>query len=520
METSSQSIPALGLHSDILRALFEATTDFVFVKDLEGCYVAINTVAARALGRTPAEVIGKDDFALVSAQSAERWTWEDRKVLATGNSLTFEDHLDLPESKVSLHTIKSPWRNEAGEVIGVVGIGRDVSDKSRVEQALKEVESRFQKLFASDLMGIHIPDRFGAITEANDEFLRITGYTRADLEAGEVRWDTMTAPEYHALDLAHIAEAAKRGSCTPYEKEYIRKDGSRLPIMCGYTLLEGSQDRYIAFIQDLSALKKSEEAMRQAEKLNMASRFAASMAHEINNPLAAVTNVIYLASRDESLQDHTRTLLQTADSELARISRIVAQTLRFHKQSSAPALADVAEIMDSVFPLFATRFCEDGILLQREYSATERLWCFDNDLRHAFANLVGNALDAVQDQGTLRVRVKPGFCWRGGSKRGIVVTISDTGSGIAEPVRKRLFEPFFSTKEQTGTGLGLWATETIVRRHGGNIAVRTAATKDRHGTVFSLFFPFNGIRPEHWALRGPQSVPGLDISENPSEATA
>jgi signal transduction histidine kinase len=101
-----------------------------------------------------------------------------------------------------------------------------------------------------------------------------------------------------------------------------------------------------------------------------------------------------------------------------------------------------------------------------------------------------------------------------------MVTISDTGSGIAAPVRKRLFEPFFSTKEQTGTGLGLWATESIVRRHGGRIAVRTATTKDRHGTAFSLFFPFNGIRPGSWALRGPQSAPGLDISADSSEAKA
>ena len=456
----------------------------------------MNPSAARAIGLPPEDVIGKDDFALFPPKVAERWIWEDRQVLDAGTSLSFEDQMELAGERIFLHTVKSPWRNRAGEIIGTVGIGRDVTENKRVERALKEIESRFQKLFASDLMGIHIPDRFGAITEANDEFLRIVGYSRSDLEAGKVRWDTMTPQEYHALDVVHIAEAAERGTCTPYEKEYVRKDGTRIPIMCGYTLLEGSQDQYIAFIQDLTSAKQSEEALRQAEKLNTAGRFAASMAHEINNPLAAVTNLIYLASRDEALQDGTRSLLETADKELARISRIIAQTLRFHKQSTAPICANVAEIMDSVFPLFASRLNSDRVTVRREYSTHADLWCFNNELRHAFANLVGNALDAIAHGGTVRVRVRSGHCWDGDPKRGIIVTIADNGSGIPHSMRTRLFEPFFSTKEKTGTGLGLWATENIVRKHRGRIAFRSSNAPTRHGTVFSLFFPFDGIRPE------------------------
>ena len=495
MHVPSQPVTVPGVQQDLLRALFEATTDLVFFKDLDGCYVAINSSAARAISLPSEDIIGKDDFALFPREIAARWMWEDREVLAAGVSLTFDDELNVGGEKVFLQTVKSPWRNQAGEVIGTVGVGRDVTETRRVERALTEVESRFQKLFASDLMGIHIPDRFGAISEANDEFLRITGYSRTDLEAGKVRWDTMTPPEYTALDRQHIAEAAERGSCTPYEKEYVRKDGARIPIMCGYTLLEGSEDQYIAFIQDLTELKKGEEAMLQAEKLNTAGRFAASMAHEINNPLAAVTNLIYLASRDESVQDSTRALLEAADRELARISRIIAQTLRFHKQSTAPICADVAEIMDSVFPLFASRLHGDRVSLTREYSTKEELWCFNNELRHAFANLVGNALDAIPSGGSIRVRVRRGHRWDGIPVPGIVVVIADNGGGIPDSMRKRLFEPFFSTKEKTGTGLGLWATENIVSKHRGSITFRSSSSPARHGTVFSLFFPFDGIHP-------------------------
>lgn len=499
MRVPLQSIASLGAQQDLLRALFEATTDLIFFKDLDGCYVAINTPAARSINLPPEGIIGKDDFALFPRAVAERWKWEDREVLAAQTSITFDDELETPDGTISLQTIKSPWRNEAGEVIGTIGVGRDVTEKKRVERALTEVESRFQKLFASDLMGIHIPDRFGAIIEANDEFLRVTGYSRADLESGRVRWDTMTPPEYNALDQKHIAEAAQRGTCTPYEKEYIRKDGTRVPIMCGYTLLEGSQDQYIAFIQDLTALKRSEEVMRQAEKLNTAGRFAASMAHEINNPLAAVTNLIYLASRDEELQPGTRTLLETADKELARISRIIAQTLRFHRQSTAPIRASVTEIVDSVFPLFASRLHSDRVSLRREYSTTAELWCFNDELRHAFANLVGNALDATPQGGTVRVRVRCGHLWDDDAKPGIIVTIADNGCGIPDSMRERLFEPFYSTKEKTGTGLGLWATENIVQKHHGRITVRSANGAIRHGTVFSLFFPLDGVAPDHSA---------------------
>jgi PAS domain S-box-containing protein len=483
-----------GAQNDLLRALFDGATDLVYFKDLDGCYVAINAAAARIIGLSSDLVIGKDDFALFPRSLAERWQLEDREVLAAGTSVTFEEELDLPEGKLFLHTIKSPWRGESGEIIGVVGVSRDISETKRVARALKEVESRFQKLFASDLMGIHIPDRFGGITEANDEFLRITGFSRSDLEGGRVRWDTMTPPEYSSIDRQHIAEAAERGTCTPYEKEYIRKDGSRVPIICGYTLLEGSKDQYIAFIQDLTALKKSEEAMRQAEMLNTAGRFAASMAHEINNPLAAVTNLIYLAARNDQMGDEARALLGAADKELARVSRVVAQTLRFHRQSTAPVLADVSEIVDSVFSLFDTRFRSDRVVLRREYSTNDRLWCFNNELRHAFANLISNALDATQDGGAIRVRVRRGYRGRDRREPGVVVSIADTGSGIPSSMRNRLFQPFFSTKEKTGTGLGLWATENIVRKHRGRITFRTATGTARHGTVFTLFFPFDGIR--------------------------
>ena len=178
-----------------------------------------------------------------------------------------ELEVDLPSGRRwTAQCYGAPIHNMEGKVAGGVAVTVDVTVRKQLEDALQQSNSRFRKLFESDLIGIGIPDRFGAFLDANDELLNTIGYTREDLQAGHVRWDTMTPPEYALRDIAHIAEAAERGSCTPYEKEYIRKDGSRVPILVGYTLLEGSRDLYIAFVLDLSAQKEAEAALHEREQ--------------------------------------------------------------------------------------------------------------------------------------------------------------------------------------------------------------------------------------------------------------
>jgi PAS domain S-box-containing protein len=496
------------------------------------------------------------------------------------------------------------------------GTIQEITERKLAEQALRKSENRFRRLYESNLIGIGFPDKWGNINDGNDELLRIVGYSREDLHAGLVRWDRMTPPEYRELDQIHILEARERGSCTPYEKEYIRKDGCRVPILCGFARLEGSDSESIGFVLDFSAQKTAEaalresekqfralaeslpqlvwvtdsrgantycnrrmvdytglpmvdlmglswerlfhpedlaptvetwqrclatgepyqseyrlrrhdgvyrhflaravpvrndrgeidhwigsstdiheqrlaeEALRRTEKLDAAARFAASMAHEINNPLASVTNILYLALQDRTLSPETREYLSMADRELARAAQVVTRTLRFHRQSTSAVLADLGDVMDSALTLFASRFASCAIPVEREYRTREKLYCYGDEVRQVFTNLLSNALDATPHGGRVQIRVRS--CSATG-RPGIRVVVADTGYGIPTSLRKQIFEPFVSTKVDTGTGLGLWVSEGIVRKHKGRIAVRSRTGQEVHGTVFSLFFPYDGL---------------------------
>jgi signal transduction histidine kinase len=218
------------------------------------------------------------------------------------------------------------------------------------------------------------------------------------------------------------------------------------------------------------------------------------MAHEINNPLAAVTNAVYLALQKSDLDEEVRGILNMADRELARVSQVVTQNLRFHRQLTAPQSANLCDVMESVLMLLGSRLTASNIEIKREYRAQEKLWYFGNDLRHAFASLISNSLDAAVEGMYLRVRIKPGRAWSGSEEPGIRVTVADTGQGIPSHLVKRVFEAFVTTKESTGTGLGLWVTEEIVSKHKGRIALRSSTRLPQHGTVVMLFFPFDGVR--------------------------
>jgi signal transduction histidine kinase len=245
---------------------------------------------------------------------------------------------------------------------------------------------------------------------------------------------------------------------------------------------------------DVTEQRRAHDTLVRGEKLAAVGKMASSIAHEINNPLEAVTNLLYLIETAESLeQAHKHAHM--ADQELKRVSQIAIQTLQFHRQSSAATMATMSRVVESLLALFQRRFKNNGVVVKREEGEDLPVSCFEGELRQVFSNVISNAIDAMHSGGQLTVRTRNGVRFSDG-RRGVVVTIADTGTGIPAEVRERLFDAFFTTKQATGTGLGLWITRGILDKHHGTIRIRSSQRPEAHGTVVRVFLPYDAIPME------------------------
>ena len=239
---------------------------------------------------------------------------------------------------------------------------------------------------------------------------------------------------------------------------------------------------------DVTDEKRAEELLLQSEKLNAVGRLASSIAHEINNPLEAVTNLIYLAQQ-AAVNPQAKEYLEIAEVELRRVSAIANQTLRFHRQTTKARPISAAQLIDDTVPLYQARLTNSHVSIERRDRTSRPVTCFDGEIRQVLSNLVANAIDAMNSGGgRLFIRSREGSDWKVGRK-GMVVTVADTGSGISTQTLNKIFEPFFTTKGMQGTGLGLWISHEIVDRHQGQLRVRSRHGQDPSGTVFQLFLP-------------------------------
>lgn len=288
----------------------------------------------------------------------------------------------------------------------------------------------------------------------------------------------------HAEDRDRVratdASTVARGS--EYEDEYrvVLPDGVVRWLAVKGRAFNGSSRRVVGVVWDTTERKQAEIALLRSEKLASVGRMAATMAHEINNPLAAVTNVLYLVAQDPALSEQSRTLIRTADEELKRVTHITKQTLGFYREQSAPALFEVTDLIQNVRELYNRRLEHKRVRVRERFRASDaQLFGIAGELRQVISNLVSNSIDALPQGGALHLRTSI-------ISDKLRITVADSGSGITPGNRKRIFEPFFTTKEAVGTGLGLWITREIVEKHHGRILLRSRVDR---GTVFCIFLP-------------------------------
>jgi signal transduction histidine kinase len=231
--------------------------------------------------------------------------------------------------------------------------------------------------------------------------------------------------------------------------------------------------------------KLAAEALRKSEKVAVAGRLAASIAHEINNPLEAVMNLHFLMRSADSLEV-IKDYLAIADQELQRVTEITKQTLKFYRENTNPHRVNMAAVIESALQIYERRLKTFGIATDCEFEPECTVVGITGELRQVLANLISNAIDAMPRGGRLRIRLARSRQWSNGLRRGVQVLIGDTGAGIPLSVRDTILEPFVSTKQEKGTGLGLWVSAEIVRKHGGIVRYRSKIGK---GTVFRVFLP-------------------------------
>jgi signal transduction histidine kinase len=224
--------------------------------------------------------------------------------------------------------------------------------------------------------------------------------------------------------------------------------------------------------------------------LTLAGRLSATIAHEIRNPLDTVTNLIYLLQHEQGPDPASAQYLQMASDELTRISQITSQLLTFHREARSPVEVSLTEVLQSVLVLFAPQIRQSHIAVETRFDTERTVRGFPGELRQVFSNLVGNAIEAMSNGGTLILHTRESTLVSDPGRAGVRVTLLDSGSGIPVGVRKNLFAPFYTTKGEKGTGLGLWVSRGIVDKHEGTIHVSSRIRAGCSGTAFSVFLPF------------------------------
>ena len=387
----------------------------------------------------------------------------------------------------------APTFDGKGNVSGGVVAISDIDQQKRTDSNLQRSDVRFRRLIEHSTVGMIIGDFEGGITYANSAILNLLGYTPEEVAAGALRWHEITPAEFSADDEKAMEELRATGTASSYQKSLRAKDGRLLPFLVGATMIpsprSGDASSEIAvFVTDLSTQKLAEAALIQSEKLAAVGRLAASISHEINNPLEAITNLLYLARRSSGIPADVAAFLDKADQELQRVTQISIQTLRFHRQSTKPRLITSEELLGPTLALYHGRISNSNIHLELQHRGANPIVCYEGDIRQVLNNLIGNAIDAMRSGGRLIVRTANARLRHSGIPA-IRITIADTGHGIPPSVMRRMYEPFYTTKGMNGTGLGLWISRGIVEKHRGQIQTRSRLSNGYGGTVFSLVLP-------------------------------
>ena len=411
-----------------------------------------------------------------------------------------EDSLDAARS-TAYHssiqvTIDCIYIASAAALLGLILLAyfilRDINLREQHAAQIKQREEWFRVTLTSIGDGVVATDEHGTVTFVNPVAERLTGRM---LSAARGKPIQEVFPIFNEVTHKPVDNPVKKvmqfGQIVGLANHTVlaHTDGTLIPIEDSAAPIRDDQEKLIGVVlvfRDATHERESQELLRKSEKLAAAARFAATVAHEINNPLEAVCNLIYLAKNRPDVPEAVSDHLVAAEQELERVSHITRQTLGFYREAKASDQIDVPELLDSVLKLYANKFKSKNIRVDVQLENCPPINGWPGELKQLMANLISNAADAIESDGTVLVRV---LCVENDSGKSVKFAVEDDGHGIDAKHLDRIFEPFFTTKKDVGTGLGLWVSKKIAERHGGSIQVQSPSNSNGRGTTFTVLLP-------------------------------
>ena len=368
---------------------------------------------------------------------------------------------------------------------------RLAEERALTSEQLRYRDDVLQIALKASGMGLWVWDLESEVIHRSDEMFRMIGREPGSLGVEPEAWLQYMHPEDIPAIEAAFVKARSEG--TDYHMQYrvIWPDGSIHWLESQGKCLrneEGKIVRIVGVTADVTRQRQASEALLRAEKLAVAGKLAASVAHEINNPLEGVANMLYLITISNSM-DQAQLHAQAALVELMRVSLVAQSTLKFHRETGSPKTTLLSEVLESVLVMFRGKLQSAAIAVEVKTKGETAIACMPSETQQIFVNVIANAIESIQGAGRIVIRLRSSRDWRNHQVHGMRVTICDTGGGIKRDSRRHIFEPFYTTKPGTGTGLGLWVVAQLVERHKGSVHVWSSQREGASGTTFSIFLP-------------------------------
>jgi PAS domain S-box-containing protein len=467
-----------------LAAIVESSDDAIVAKDLNGVVTAWNAAAERLFGYTASEMIGRSILTIIPPDLQHEEPMILGKIRAGERVQHYEtQRLHKSGKRIDVSLSMSPIRDRGGRVVGASKVARDASEQKKLASArlmlAAIVESSDDAIISKNLDGI--------ITSWNAAAERLLGYKPEEIIGQSVL--RIIPRELHGEEPRIIKKLKNGERIDHHETRRIKKNGEVVEVSLTISPIRDQHGRVVGgskILHDIRDRRLAEVALLEKERFAAAGRLAATLAHEVNNPLESITNLAYLLTENTSLDEEARRFAELLLKEVQRAGDITRQTLGYYRESKIPADVNLTQVIEHVIKGKQRKL--EGKNIELTVAMEEQLIVkgFHGELRQVFENLIDNAIDAVPQNGQIQVRGRTED--NNGNNR-VVMSVSDNGPGIAPSQLSNLFEPFFTTKADKGSGLGLWVSRSIVQKHGGTIRLTSNQNGGGAGTEFTLEIP-------------------------------